>query len=157
MPIEVPDDYIQGADPTGFMEEGNFPPPTKSLTEQQMDRLLNPDVPNKPHLDRYWAFVGKAARHMELTNIPSPKEMQQLEDMATDIRRVAMWDAEEYFEERQMTFFTRLMLYKSAGWTRNSRERDALNESRLTSEVRDNRNPPPKEHGGFLSFLGGKK
>lgn len=157
MPFDIPDEFLQEGEMPEIPMEGNYPPPMKSLTEQQMDRLLNPDVPKRAHLDRYWSFVGDAARHMELTNIPDRETMQKLEDMATDIRRVAMWDAEKYFEERQMTFFTRLMLLKSAGWTKNSRERDALNESRLTNEMRDNRNPPPKEHGGFLSFLGGKK
>ena len=157
MPTEIPDEWIQDGGMPDTPMEGSYPPPMKSLTEQQMDRLLNPDVPKRDHLERYWAFVSQAGRHMELTNIPSPMEMQQLEDMANDIKRVAMWDAPKYFDERQMTFFTKIMLYKSAGWTKNSRERDALNESRLTSEMRDNRNPPPKEHGGFLAFLGGKK
>lgn len=153
MPYEIPDDDIEDYPRGG----GEFPPLAKSMTEKQMNLLLNPDVPKKPHLDKYWAFSDKAARHLELTNIPNPYEFQKLEDMATDIRRIGAWDAMRYFEERQLAFFTRIMMFKSAGWTKNSRERDALNENRLTNEMRDNRNPPAKEHGGFLSFLGGKK
>lgn len=135
---------------------GEFPPIAKTMTEKQMHLLLNPEVPRKDNLDRYWAFSQKAARHLQLTNIPNPFEFRKLEEMITDILRIAAWDADEYFDERQLRFFTRIMMYKSAGWTHNNRERDALNESRLTSEMRDNRNPPAKEHGGFLAFLGGK-
>lgn len=151
MPIEIPDDEMD--DYPGGGEA--YPPLAKSMTEKQMDLLLNPDVPHKPHLDKYWAFADKAARHIALTNIPNPIEFQRLDDMATDIRRIGAWDARKYFEERQLAFFVRIMMLKSAGWTKNSRERDALNENRLTNEMRDNRNPPAKEHGGFLSFFSG--
>ena len=153
MPYDIPDDGMED-----YPERGEeFPPLAKSLTEKQMILLLNPDVPKKPHLEKYWAFSSKAARHLELTNIPNSFEFQKLEDMATDIRRLGAWDAMEYFEERQLAFFTRIMMLKSAGWTSHNRERDALNENRLTNELRDNRNPPAKEHGGFLAFLGSKK
>lgn len=156
MPIDIPDDDMDDYPYPGGC--GEFPAPVKSMTEKQMALLLNPDVPKKPHLDKYWAFTDKAARHLELTNIPNPYEFQKLEDMATDIRRIGAWDAMRYFEERQLAFFTRIMMFKSAGWTKNSRERDALNENRLTNEMRDNRNPPAKESGGFLSaFMGGKR
>lgn len=156
MPLDIPDEELD--EYTNYKGGGGeYPPLVKSLTEKQMNLLLNPDVPRKPHLDKYWAFADKAARHLELTNIPNPYEFQKLEDMATDIRRIGAWDAQKYFEERQLAFFTRIMMFKSAGWTKNSRERDALNENRMTSEMRDNRNPPPTEHGGFLAFLGGKK
>ncbi len=153
MPYEIPDDGMDEYPESG----GEFPPLVKSMTEKQMILLLNPDVPQKPHLNKYWAFASKAARHLELTNIPNSFEFAKLEDMATDIRRIGAWSATEYFEERQLAFFTRIMMFKSAGWTHNSRERDALNENRMTNEMRDNRNPPAKEHGGFLAFLGGKQ
>jgi hypothetical protein len=153
MPYEIPDEE----EDMGYAGSGEFPPIAKTLTEKQMHLLLNPEVPRNENLDRYWSFSREAARHLQLTNIPNPFDMRRLEEITTDILRIGAWDADEYFDERQLRFFTRILMLKSAGWTKNNRERDALNESRLTSEMRDNRNPPAKEHGGFLAFLGGKK
>lgn len=134
-----------------------LPEINKSLGEKQMDTLLKPDLPVKPNgpLAKLWIFSGEVTRHVQLTNIPSEHEKHRLELHVVDLERVSNWDGSDYLDTLQAEFaFTQLLASKSITYTKAPRERDALNESRLTQTLRDDRAPLPKNSGGgLLGFL----
>jgi len=117
--------------------------------------LLDPDIPDDGSLKDLWLFSGDVARHVELTNIPTPEAHRKFRRATTSILRVATWDADDYLQQRMAKLaFCDILAGKSIGYTRHTRERDALNENRLTQTLRDDRPAPPRsDGGGFLSFL----
>ncbi|MFA5408237.1 MAG: hypothetical protein WC343_05640 [Bacilli bacterium] len=126
------------------------------LAERTLSKLLDPDIPDdEKGLKQLWLFSGSSARHVELTNIPTPEAHRKFRRSVTGVLRIATWDAGDYLQQRMAKLvFCDILAGKSIGYTRHSRERDALNESRLTQTVRDDRPAPPRnEGGGFLSFL----
>lgn len=135
--------------------------PIKPLGERQMEKLIDPDVPtdtDSKELNKLWIFSSKATRHIELTNIPTPEAHKIIRRKMTDLTRIAHWDADEYLQVRMAKFFvTDILGGKSIGYTRHSRERDALNENRITQTIRDDRPLPPRESGGFLNFVRGRR
>ncbi|MCK9544267.1 MAG: hypothetical protein M0R03_19790 [Novosphingobium sp.] len=137
------------------MRGGSNPLPVigKPLGERQMDTLLKPDLPKKDKgpLNKLWIFSGEVTRHVQLTNIPSEHEKHRLELDVMDLERVANWTGSEYLDTLQAEFaFTKLLASKSIAYTRFTRERDALNENRVTQTFRDDRPPVPKNAGGGL-------
>jgi hypothetical protein len=128
----------------------------KTPDEKVLDSLLNPDIPKRDHLDKYYSIASEAARHLALTNIPDEWVMHKMRVMVQDLFRVGGWSAPEYFDERQLKFSSTLHLYKSAGWTKNSRERDALNESKITQRISQDVATSPRETGNFFNGLLGR-
>lgn len=127
----------------------------KPLGERQMETLLKPDLPvKKGPLEKLWIFSGEATRHVQLTNIPTEADKRRFDRNVNDILRVATWDADDYLDLLQAKFLvTKVLAAKSIGYTRMPRERDALNESRITQTIRDDRPPIPKDNGGLFGFL----
>ena len=132
-----------------------LPPNGPSFSEQSLSMLLDPDIPDDGTLGPLWIFSGDVARHVELTNIPTPEAHRKFRRSITSILRVATWDADDYLQQRMAKLaFCDILAGKSIGYTRHTRERDALNENRLTQTLRDDRPAPPRnDGGGFLSFL----
>ena len=128
----------------------------KTPDEKVLEALLHPDIPDRPELKKYYALASDAARHLALTNIPDDWVMHRFKEFVADLFTVGAWSAPEYFNERQLKFETQLHLYKSAGWTKNSRERDALNESRITQKLTQETNTAPRETGNFFGALWGR-
>jgi hypothetical protein len=130
--------------------------PLKTPDEKYLEKLLNPSVPvdrsQLPHVKRNWLLASEAAVHLQLTNIPDPGMLFMLQNMVTDLFRVGAWDADEYFDQRQLKLESTIMMLKSIGYTKNPRERDALNESRFVNTVRDER-ARPRESTGFVDGL----
>jgi len=130
-----------------------------SFSQQQLNTLLQPDIPKEPEkhgiLSRLWVFSGASARHFQLSNIPTPEDQILQERMVYDTFMVAGWDINPDYLDARMTQIAvnKLLAPKSISYTGVPRERDALNESRLTQIVRDERALPPKDHGGFFSWL----
>jgi len=128
----------------------------KALGERQMETLLKPDLPIRSGgpLKKLWIFSGEATRHIQLTNIPSESEMRRFNRGINDIMRVATWDADDYLDAQQAKFLVcKVLAPKSIAYTRMPRERDALNENRITQTIRDDRPPIPKDNGGLFGFL----
>lgn len=155
MPLEISDEEYEE-----LMERANdpnrpLPSAGMPLGERTLAKLLDPDIPNTKSLADLWIFSGPVARHVELTNIPTPEAHKKLRRRVTDIMRVKEWDADEYAAERMARFvFCDILAGKSIGYTRHSRERDALNENRITQSISAGRPDVPKDSGGgFLSFL----
>ena len=127
-----------------------YPGMEKSKDERSVEYLLHPKTPPTPHINKFYALAGESAIHQELANIADPVIYYRLRRTVTDLFRIGAWDADEYFEQRQVRFLSELFLTKSIGWTRNSRERDAINEFRQTNTIRDDRAAPPRESPGFI-------
>lgn len=127
-----------------------YPGMEKSKDERSVEYLLHPKTPPTPHINKFYALAGESAIHQELANIADPVIYYRLRRTVTDLFRIGAWDADEYFEQRQVRFLSELFLTKSIGWTRNSRERDAINEFRQTNTIRDDRAVPPRESPGFI-------
>lgn len=126
----------------------------KGLGERQMETLLKPDLPKKGPLEKLWIFSGEATRHVQLTNIPTENDKHRFDRNVNDLLRVATWDADDYLDLQQAKFLvTKVLAAKSIGYTRMPRERDALNENRITQTIRDDRPPLPKDTGGLFGFL----
>jgi hypothetical protein len=131
--------------------------PLKTPEQHHLEMLLNPDIPPRPHLDKFYALAKETARHLSLTNIPDPYEMHKINLLVSDLFRIASWSAPEYFEERQLKLESRILLLKSAGWTKNSRMIDSLNEQRVHQHVIAEQNTRPRETQGFIAgLLGGR-
>ena len=155
MPVEV-----SAADYEALLQRVNdpnrpLPQSGPSIAEQSLSMLLDPDIPDDGSLKDLWLFSGDVARHVELTNIPTPEAHRKFRRATTSILRVATWDADDYLQQRMAKLaFCDILAGKSIGYTRHTRERDALNENRLTQTLRDDRPAPPRsDGGGFLSFL----
>jgi|SRR5690554_3764600 len=155
MPIEMSADEYEALlgranDPSRLL-----PANSPSLAEQSLSMLLDPDIPPAGSLEDLWLFSGDVARHVELTNIPTPEAHRKFRRAVTSVLRVATWDADDYLQQRMAKLaFCDILAGKSIGYTRHSRERDALNENRLTQTIRDDRPGLPQDSGGgFLSFL----
>lgn len=126
----------------------------KAIGERQMETLLKPDLPKKGPLEKLWIFSGEATRHVQLTNIPTENDKRRFDRNVNDMLRVATWDADDYLDLQQAKFLvTKVLAAKSIGYTRMPRERDALNENRITQTIRDDRPPIPKDNGGLFGFL----
>lgn len=131
--------------------------PLKTPEQHHLEFLLNPDIPERDHLKKFYALAEQSARHLALTNIPDPHEMYKMNLFVSDLFRIASWSAPEYFEERQLKFESRIHLLKSAGWTKNSRMLDALNEQRIHQHILAEQNTGPRETQGFIAgLLGGR-
>ena len=131
--------------------------PLKTPEQHHLEMLLNPDIPKRPHLEKFYSLAQDCARHLELTNIPDPSEMYKMNIFVSDLFRIASWSAPEYFEERQLKFVQRILLLKSAGWTKNSRMIDSLNEQRIHQHILAEQNTGPRETQGFIAgLLGGR-
>mgnify|MGYP000907811856 CR=1 FL=1 len=128
-----------------------YPTIDKTKDERYLDFILNPKVPKDPRTDRLYPFSTEAAVHLQLTNIPDLPTYFRLKNMVIDLFRIEGWDAPEYLQLRLLKFFSEIQMLKSAGWTKNPRERDALNESRQQLTLRDDRTPLPRESNGFLA------
>lgn len=155
MPLELSDEEYEE-----LMERANDPDralPTAGmpLGERTLAKLLDPDIPKTSTLSALWIFSGDAARHVELTNIPTPEAHKKLRRRVADIMRIKEWDADDYAAERMARFvFCDILAGKSIGYTRHPRERDALNENRITQTISADRPSVPNDSGGgFLSFL----
>lgn len=127
-----------------------YPEIDKTKDERYLEYLLHPAAPPNPHVTKFYTMAGEAAKHLELANIADPVMYQRLRRSVTDLFRIAAWDAPEYFEQRQLKFEAELLMTKSVGWTKNARERDALNETRNSMAIRDDRPVQPRESHGFL-------
>lgn len=128
-----------------------YPEIDKTKDERYLEYLLHPATPdNLPELDKFYSLAGEAAKHLELANIADPVMYQRLRRSVTDLFRIAAWSAPEYFRQRQLKFEAELLMTKSVGWTKNARERDALNETRNSMAIRDDRPVQPRESHGFL-------
>lgn len=130
--------------------EKNYPGLEKTKDERYLDYILNPKSPDNPHISKFYAFASDAAVHLQLANIPDPTIYYRFRRGVVDLFRTAAWDADEYFEQRQLKFETELLMTKSIGWTKNTRERDALNENRSNMIIRDDRPQQPRESPGFI-------
>lgn len=128
----------------------SYPDIEKTKDERYLEYLLHPATPKNRHIEKFYTMAGDAAKHLELANISDPVMYQRLRRSVTDLFRIAAWDADEYFEQRQLKFETELLMSKSIGWTKNARERDALNETRNAMSIRDDRPQQPRESQGFL-------
>lgn len=128
------------------------PRPTKD--ERYLQFLLGAGLPRaKPHLEKHWLLASEVVKHLQLTNFPDWNSYYKFKQMLTDQFRVAGWDADEYFDELQLKRFGNLMAQKSISWTKVPRERDALNEDRHTTVVRDDRTPIPRESHGIMAGM----
>jgi hypothetical protein len=135
-----------------------YPQVGKPITERQIEKLIDTDVPQNDVLKRLWLFSSESGRHFELTNIPDQKAHQKMKRGLRDIMRISTWDADEYMEIRQtLLLYNDVLSGKSIGWTDNARERDALNESRSIHRIEEGRQAPPRESSGFLSFMSGRR
>ncbi len=131
----------------------------KTQDERYFEKLLNPGVPSeRKHLNDKWVLASEAARHLQLTNIYDEKRLFYFEVWVDDLFTVASWDADEYFDERQLQFFAEIAMHKSVSWTGAPRERDALNETRLVSTMKSDRQTRPTETSSFIGgFLAGRR
>jgi hypothetical protein len=127
-----------------------YPSLEKTKTERELHLLLDPNAPDVPHVNKFYSLVGGSGIHQELANIADPIIYYRLRRTVSDLFCVGSWDADEYFEQRQIRFLSELLLTKSIGWTKNSRERDAINEFRQTNTIRDDRPQMPRESPGFF-------
>lgn len=156
-PVQPQQGYPQGYTPdqvaAAIQQERarrGYPGMEKTKDERSIEYLLHPKTPATKHINKFYALAGESAIHQELANIADPTIYYRLRRTVTDLFRIGAWDADEYFEQRQVRFLSELFLTKSIGWTRNSRERDALNEFRQTSTIRDDRPQQPRESHGFI-------
>jgi hypothetical protein len=154
VPAPEPDPVSDMGFGPAYPQSGFTPRPTKD--ERYLQFLLGAGLPKaRPHLEKHWLLASEVVKHLQLTNFPDKESYQKFKQMLTDQFRVGGWDADEYFDELQLKRFGNLMAQKSISWTRVPRERDALNEDRHTTVVRDDRTPIPRESptliGGMFS------
>ena len=137
-----------------------YPSPLEpTRDERYLHYLLHPSVPDSARQngrERLWLLKPEAVKHLQLTMFPDQTSYHRFKKSLADLMRIANWDADDYLQERQLKLYAEIMGRKSIGWTPNPRERDAINENRMTNVVRDDRTPPPRESHGFLGGLFGR-
>jgi hypothetical protein len=131
--------------------------PIQTMEEKNLELLLCLNVPDRHDLpNRYFSLAGEPARHLQLTNIYSESVLDKISRWSTDLICVGSWDAEQYFDERQMKFMSYVASLKSVSYSGHPTERQSLNEQRLTQTQRVQYDAPPRESSSFLmGMMGG--
>lgn len=133
---------------------GGLPQPRPTKDERYLQLLLGSGLPkDRPHIDKHWLIASEANRHSQLTNFSDRAEFHRYKMMLTDQMRVGGWDAPEYFDELSLRRYGIILGQKSISYTKVPRERDALNEDRHTTVVRDDRTPIPRESHGIMAGM----
>lgn len=156
--LESQKQQLMGGGGNGGSNGGrSYPQMEMTKDEKYICKLLDPKAPISDQNEPFYIFAGESAPHLALTNIPDPYIYQRMRKKAIDLMRVHGWSASEYFEMRQLLMLAETFLMKSISYTRSSREREQLNESRTAMTVRDDRALQPRESQGILSgFMGGR-
>ena len=132
-----------------------FPDMELTKDERYMCKILDANVPESAETEDLYLFAGKASTHVALTNIFDPYVYQRLRRRGIDLMRIRRW-GNKYFRERQYGTLYELNLLKSVSFSRSSREREQLNETRTNMTIRDDRALQPREsHSMVGGWLGG--
>ncbi len=152
---------VRSADPPDPGTGGSLPPlsaygpATPQFSEEMVRKLLDTDVPRDETTRPFWLISGKAARHLQLINIPSPEAHQRIRRKLIDANRITTpgWDP-GYSSRRQAMIFADLLCLKSIGYGRDSmRERPMWNTTIEKKTLTDETTPPPSGGGSLISSM----